>query len=1613
MVVSILGVLKAGGAYVPVDLAYPAERLAFMLEDARPSVLITQESLREKVSGQTPATLWLEKDWSVIEQERTGSLDSEVTGSNAAYIIYTSGSTGKPKGVVVTHNNVVRLLRETEHWYHFNASDVWPLFHSYAFDVSAWELWGCLFYGGRLVVVPYLVTRSPSEFYDLLAREQVTVLNQTPSAFRQLIWAEAQAPVQRQLNLRYVICAGEALELQSLKPWFEKHGDERPQIVNKYGITETTVHSTYRVILKSDLTNGMGSVIGVPIPDLQIYLVDEDLKQVPAGVPGEICVGGAGVARGYLNRPELTSSRFLPDPFSDEPGARLYRSGDLAQFNANGELEYLGRMDHQVKIRGFRVELGEIESALNSHPAVRESVVIAEDTTNGDKRLVAYIVPSNASPTVTELRAYLLRRIPYYMAPSAFVCLKSLPLTTNGKVDRGALPSPGKIRPNLKTDYVAPQNDREEKLSLIWGSVLGIDKVGRHDNFFELGGDSIRGITILSRAQQEGLDLKVEQIFQSPTIAELAGAAGQCAARKLIQRGQPFDLLSAEDKGRLPTGLEDAYPIATLQLGMFFCNEFDPVSAIYHDVFSYRVRTRFDEAKFAQVLQRLARRHSILRTSFHIGGYTQPLQCVHRETNIPLTVEDLRSGGEEEQERRLINWVENEKRRPFDRSVPPLVRFHAQIRKENCFQLIISFHHACLDGWSLAVVITEICRDYSAALENRDSNLKQPEISYRDFVELERQAIANCETREFWAKKLSEASAQRLPRWPKLMRPGGYEQKRGPEVQIEETVLTGLKHLAQRTGLPLKTVLLAAHQRLMSLMHGQDDVISGLICNGRPEQQDGEKLVGLFLNNLPLRQQLAGGTWLDLVRQTFAAEREIMPHRRLPLAEIKKISGGESLFETAFDFVHFHVYRKLEGCQGLDLAEGHYFEANNLTTYTTFMLDVTSTRLELHIDYDPNELCLAQIERMNDYYARTLRAMASEPDARYDSFSPLPPNEVTQILSDWNSTKQDYPRKSLANLFSQQVQQSPEAIALTFGGQQMSYRQLDERSEFVAQGLRVRALGPEEVVALYVERSPEMIIGLLGILKAGGAYLPLDPTYPQERLTFMLQDSAARLALTQRKLLETFPSGAAQPVCIEDLMESVGSQEYRATGDRLASALEEQRAADRLAYLIYTSGSTGKPKGVLINQCAVVNVLTALARATGFTGQDNLLAVTTLSFDIAALEVFMPLITGGRVTLASQEEAGDGSRLASLMASSAPTTMQATPATWRLLLEAGWTGNKDLKIFCGGEALKRELADTLLSYGKEVWNFYGPTETTIWSTAWQVTPGEIISIGSPLANTQLFILDNHLRPVPVGTAGELYISGAGIARGYLKRDELTVERFIPNPFAKAAEGRLYRTGDLARYLPDGSVECLGRVDHQVKIRGFRIELGEVETVLRQHQSIVDAVVTGRDDCLGEKRLVGYVISRNGPPSGTELRDFARTKLPLYMVPSQFVILKEFPLTPNGKIDVRHLPAPDTTAELSRTYLAPRNHDEQRLAEIWQEVLMVSRVGVDDDFFELGGDSLSATRAFARTNNAFGTGLTLREMLDRPTIRGLTELVQSSKGTAPACPPIRPRRLAGR
>jgi amino acid adenylation domain-containing protein len=1576
-IVGILGILKAGGAYVPIDLQYPQDRVSYILENSGAKALVTDAGRENAIPEFKGTVVALDEAYSEISREEDSNLPSQVDGSNAAYVIYTSGSTGRPKGVIVTHHNVVRLFTATDHWYRFSNSDVWTIFHSFAFDFSVWEIWGALFYGGTTVVVPYRVSRSPELFYDLLAREGVTVLNQTPSAFRQLIWAEKNAPQRHQLKLRYVIFGGEALELQSLRPWYESHADNAPLLVNMYGITETTVHVTYRPIRLKDVEANFGSVIGEPIPDLTIHLLDENQKPVDLGIPGEIYVGGEGVARGYLNRPELNAERFITK--NDE---RLYRSGDLARRTAEGDLEYLGRIDHQVKIHGFRIELGEIESVLNSHADLRESAVICDESA-GEKRLVAYVVPREGQPSTNDLREFAGRRLPAYMVPAKFIFLSQMPLTVNGKVDRKALPTPDTARPNLQTEFIPARSEKEIILATIWQDVLRVDQVGVRDNFFELGGDSIRSIQVLARAQEQGAGFSLQRLFREPTIEALANTVDE-NDDQLDTARVPFAGINEADRAKIPADVEDAYKIARLQNGMIFHSDMDKESAIFHDVFSFRLDLPYNSATLQKAVARLVQRHTIFRTAFHLDGFSEPLQLVHRDVTVPFAEEDLRDWAADKQRATLIAFVEKEKRNRFDWTQAPMMRLHVQRYSDKTFQFIVSFHHIIMDGWSLAMMLTELFQDYMGLMTNQSPGIEAPRVTYRDFVGFEQKTIASEASQKFWRETVADAQVHTLPRWPHQPAEKFHEQTRGPEIYFPESLLQSLQSLARSCGVPIRTVLLAAHCRVMKLLTGMDDIMTGLVTNGRPQCVDGERLIGLFLNTVPFRINIGAGDWRELIKQTFRAEQELLPHRRMPLSDIQQLAGGKTLFETTFDFVQFHVYQDLPGYKDHSFLEDYYFEANNFNFFVTFMLDASAANLQMHFDYNPNDFPREQIQAICDYFAETLRAMAAAPEAEQAKVALVPPAERKETLNAWNETAATIPLDLVHERFEAQAARIPDGIAITFADRSLTYAELNTRANAVAVELQAQGVGPDTLVGLYCERSLNMAVGLLGILKAGGAYVPLDPSFPAERIAFMVKDSGLKTILTTNKLVaDARALGAANILNLDEAPQK-------------SEAAPDVRVRDHhLAYVIYTSGSTGLPKGVQLSHRALSNFLASMQRQPGIAKDDRLLAVTTMSFDIAGLEIWLPLVSGASVVIASSDDARDTHALATLIKDHSITMMQATPVTWTALLDSGWPSVKQthLKALVGGEALSRALADRLVDACGEVWNMYGPTETTIWSTLARVARGSsAINIGRPIANTEIYILDAELNPVPIGSPGEIFIGGEGLARGYLNRPELTAQKFIPHPFKRNA--RLYRTGDLGYYLPSGEIVCLGRTDNQVKIRGFRIELGEIESALKQHPAIRNAVVTARDSSAGPRDLIGYFVpSSSGAVTEEGLRNFLLERLPSYMVPTGWMEVADFALTPNGKIDRKKLPEFTARAAAANRAVSPRTKYEIEIADRWKTVLRLPEVGITDDFFSVGGHSLLAMRLLGGVRSKYNVEVSLASFFEEPTIQALAANVE--------------------
>jgi amino acid adenylation domain-containing protein/non-ribosomal peptide synthase protein (TIGR01720 family) len=1586
MIVAILGILKAGGAYVPLDPTYPRERLEFMLADSGIAALI---KCRAPIDIDHPRCVDLETAAAELAAESTVSLPKVARPDNAAYVIYTSGSTGRPKGCVITHSNVTRLMRATEAWFKFQAQDVWTLFHSFAFDFSVWEMWGALIYGGRLLVVPHSVSRSPEAFHRLLELEGVTVLNQTPSAFRQLIAADAERPGSA-LSLRYVILGGEALEVSMLAPWLERHSDTSPQLVNMYGITETTVHVTYRPIAYADVTGQRGSVIGQRIPDLALYLVDASLEPVPVGVPGEILVGGAGLARGYLNRPELTAERFIPNPFG---AGRLYRSGDLARWLPDGEMEYIGRIDQQVKIRGFRVETGEIERVLGALPGVGEVAVVARQQRPGEKRLVAYLTrqSTRAAPSPSQVREACRLHLPDYMVPAAYVYLDHLPLTANGKLDWQALPAPDPGETGIPTEYVEPAAPVERALAEVWARVLGVKTIGAQDNFFALGGDSILTIQVVSQAAKAGYKLRPKDLFDHQTLADLARAARPVSiVAEEASSVTPFTV-SATDKEAvsraLPSGadVEDVYPLTPMQAGMLFHSTFDPESDVYFEQFSGDIRGPLVPAAFRAAWQGLLDRHPSLRTTFLWREVSMPLQVVHRYAELPWDEHDWSALAGAEQETAWNRVLAENRARGFTLRRAPLLNVTLVRFGRDHWRWLWSHYHALLDGWCLPLVLQELIAEYEYRV-NGTGNPPAPGLPYRPYVEWVRiQSLPLAE--RYWRDALGGFEAAPPLALPPPDRGAATSTVGELELRLGASESAELRGWVRRQGLTLNTLFQGAWALLLARYLASDDVVFGVTVAGRPaELPEVERIIGLFINTLPLRvrieRSIEPAEWLRALQK---AQAEMRQFEYSPLADVQAWSEaprGQSLFETILVFENYPGEELVLG-----LRSSLRFDSLRAHEQTNYLLTAAvqpGVEIVLKLNYDARRLAAEPVERMLRCWRRLAVELTAYAGKRLDTLISLEPEELRSVLT-WGRAPMDFgPPACIHDLVAEQAARSPEAPALLGPGREVTYRELMLYSSRLAVHLRRLGIRPEMRVAVCMEKSPELVTAWLGILLAGGAFVPLDPRFARERIADVVGDV--------RPVALILHQATAWIVSLTDLPVVWMDREVAELAGELADLSLPAIVPENLAYVIHTSGSTGRPKGVMLTHSGLANLALAHAAACGLGPGHRGLQFASASFDAAVWEVFTALGSGGALWLEARDAVPDPKAFAKLVQTANLDHATLPPAFLQALSPEDFPHLTTL--FLAGEAAPYELYRCWAN-GRRLFNAYGPTEGTVCATMEEVSPSEgRVTLGRPIANLAVYLLDSRFNLVMPGGTGEIFIGGAGVARGYLDRPDLTAERFLPDPFAARPGTRIYRTGDLGRWTDDGRLEFLGRADAQVKIRGFRVEPAEIEAALAEHPAVAGALVLAHDDETGGKYLTAYAVRKAGRTVDPgELRRHLQERLPDYLFPRHLRILQTWPLTSAGKIDRRALiSCAVSVPEAGNTGSLPlAGETERRLAAIWAAVLRTPDVGPDDNFFELGGDSILSLQIVARAHQA-GLELSPRQIFQHPTVRRLAGIV---------------------
>ena len=1442
-----------------------------------------------------------------------------------------------------------------------------------------------------------------SRLVAYLIEEKITVCAISVPLFRKL--CESLTGNENFSDLRVLRLTSEA----SYKSDFELYKRFFPgtcRLANMLAPTETGI---LRLFLMDHDTRIDGDEIplGYPVDDNDILLLDEEGREVGYHEVGEIVVRSRYMSSGYWLRPELNQAKFRADP--DNADQRFYYTGDLGLMLPDGCLIHKGRKDFRVKVRGYGVEIGEVEKILRAHAGVKECTVVDRRSELGETKLVAYYTSSSQlMPNASELRMFLSRSLPDYMVPSMFVKLETIPLTPNGKVDRRALPEPGGSRPELDTPFLPPRTDVEKLLAQIVSECTGVDRVGIDDNFFELGGDSLILTRLLSRLsvtfQQE---FSMQELFAAPSVAGIAcllESSAQPAAANTLSLSWPVS-------GDTPL------PLSYSQQRLWFLDQLDPGSFTYNLFAAFRLKGDLNVVALEQSFNEIIRRHEVLRTVFKSeDGNPQQVVLPHLAIKIPLfDLRELRSVEERRSEARRM--FTKEAQRPFDLATGPLVRITLLQLAEDEYVLLRAIHHIVCDGWSVGVLFHELSEIYEALSTGQPSPLADLPTQYGDYAKWQRQWFQDerlDSQLSYWKEQLDNITTLQLP----TDRPRRTALAiRGARrfFAFSDKLSSDLKKLSREYGATLFMTLLAAFQTLLHRYSNQTDIVIGSPVAGRTRKEFDE-LIGFFLNMLVLRLDLsADPTFAETIARARKVCLEALSHQELPFEKLveelhpDRNLSHNPLFQVSFAFQNTPRFPpQLTGVEVEELEVDAGIARFDLHLF----MEEMDGHLQGYCDYDSNLFNADTIERLLGHFQTLLQGVVADPNQRISDLPLLTQAEKQQLLVECNQTTRDYPKAHcIHQLFEEQVEKTPHAIAVVFEDQQLTYRELDLRANQLAHYLRKLGVGPEVLVGLCVERSLEMVVGILAILKAGGAYVPLDPSYPKERLAFMLEDSQADVLISQSSLIEGLPAHNATVLCLDRGWEEI-STESQDNPLPLTTP-------DNLAYVIYTSGSTGTPKGALIAHHNVVRLFRATDSWFHFGPDDIWTLFHSYAFDFSVWELWGALLHGGRLVIVPFDVSRSPREFYELLCREQVTVLNQTPSAFRQLVQAEEsiidTTRLGLRlVIFGGEELDfQSLKPWFERHGDQrpqLINMYGITETTVHVTYRPIKEADLTAglsslIGAPIPDLELYVLDAHGNLVPVGVPGELYVGGAGLARGYLNRAELTAERFVGHPFDDDEGRRLYRSGDLVRRRADGDIEYLGRIDNQVKIRGHRIELGEIETVIAQHSEVRESVVLAREDVAGDKRLVAYIVAeKDSAPSGGGLRSFLTKKLPDYMVPTAFVFLEALPLTSNGKLDGKALPAPDQTRpELEETFVAPRTFSEKILANIWAEVLKLDQLGINDNFFDLGGHSLLATQLISRIRSAFRIDLPLRTLFEWPTVAGVAQhLEATSKEEAASC-----------
>ncbi|WP_413668446.1 amino acid adenylation domain-containing protein [Mucilaginibacter sp. Mucisp86] len=1574
MITGILGILKAGGAYVPVDLDYPKERISYILEDTKATIVLS--SSISKINLEKANVIELDNNEEIAKQSGE-NLNITIEPKQLAYIMYTSGSTGKPKGVMVEHQSLTNYTLGFVNYFGLTAEDKVLQQSSVSFDTMCEEVYPALLSGAKVVIVKE-GGKDADDIIHLISKESVTILSATPTV---IAYLNNEAGLNRfnTSSLRYIISGGELLQ-----PGFIDKLHAETVIVNSYGPTEGTVCASYYTI--EDINKA--ALIGTPVSNTQMYITDQSGELNPIGIPGEICIGGVQVARGYLNQPELTKEKFITDPYSKEPNTRLYRTGDLGRWLPDGNIEYLGRIDEQVKIRGYRIEPGEIEQVLLQNENVRQAVVLARIDKQGTKRLTAYVAMDEKSYDKQELQNYLSERLPEYMVPRLWVNLQSLPLTPNGKTDKRALPD---AEAEHEESYTAPETRAEKQLAKIWEELLGVEKISTKDNFFELGGHSLLAMRVISQVRRElNKELKIRDLFVHPTIADLAKQLEEetvtTSADSTIQKVNPRP---------------EYIPLSYSQERLWFIDRLEG-SVQYHIPGTLRLKGNLDVVSLERAMREVVNRHEVLRTVIreHNGRSYQFIKPAGQWKLVQTSSVNLKL--------HVAGLIE----KPFDLSADDMLRAELIQTDDNSYVLVMVIHHIASDAWSLPIIADEIAILYSAYSSGQQLRLPEPALQFADYALWQRGNLLEEKLEEklqYWKSKLQDVPALQLP--ADYIRPTGNSSK-GTTLtfNIDRQLSSNLQLLSQEYGVTLYMTLLSVFNVLMYRYSGQDDICVGTSIAGRPNPEL-ESLIGFFVNTLALRNQIKSDEpFTQLLTQVKQTTLEAYEHQEVPFEKVvetvvkERTAGVSPLFQVMLVLGNTPTLPELK-LSGLQL-DGYDYEQSAVKFDLTFFVSESPEGLQCAIQYRTDIFSALRIETMVEHFCTLLASAVAQPETQVGKLRMLNQLQTENLLTLSQSACLYPTDQTIADIFEAVVLKSSVTNAVTFEGQSISFEELNKRSNRLAHHLQRYGVGADTLVPLYIERGISMIVGIIGILKAGGAYVPVDTDYPAERVNYILEDTNAKIAVSSPRFADSLADISEWLKVVE-----LDEQNWELAAEPEIDAIRTI-SPDNLAYVIYTSGSTGKPKGVQITQRNIIDYVYGLNDRIHIGDCKTFGLMSTIATDLGNTVLFSSLLYGGTLHVFTKETLSHIEALHAYFDENRIDCIKIVPSHWKALSADEPLVPARMLIF-GGESLSAEIVSKIRQYSDcRIINHYGPTETTVGKLLYEVTDTNpaIIPIGRPFSNTQAYVLNKDLQLCPVGVPGQLFIGGTGLARGYQGNDELTREKFIANPYGDSG-ALMYQTGDAVQYNAEGNIEYLGRVDDQVKIRGYRVEPGEVSRILEQSKLVSQAVVMARRDKQGNSQLVGYVIA-NGVFDRSVIISWVKEQLPEYMVPAYLIELKEIPLTAAGKINRKLLPDPEIEVSAKKDDIAA-NETELKLAAIWQEILEVDSIGIHDDFFELGGHSLLAVRLISAVRKAFMAELPISDVFDYPTVSKLSSRLnvsETTEGVASIGTQLRPEHI---